>query len=532
MRCEGYRDGEGRVNRKCAYNPVKVCKFMSLSSQQGRSSFAVRWVAVGLAAAVGAIGRPAAGADPWLAPGDAALRHDIQWLADEGTLAAPTTTWPFAREELARAVRAVDDRQAAALPAGLSEALERVRRAAEPQSGGLETRLAGAEPAPLRGFEDSPRESGEASVASTGSAGRYAARLQVTVAADAGDGQTLRADGSYASARFGNVAVTAGLREPWWGPGWEGSLIRGTDARPIPSLTVERVLADPFETPWLRWLGPWRATASVGQGEGGATARDGRLPVRPDTKFFAARLAFKPKPWLEVGLSRTAQFCGEGRECDLGTFWDMLRGRDNTDDSLADPEQPGNQMAGYDVRLRSPWRGLPMAVYGQFIGEDEAGGLPSKFLGLMGVEAWGGGTQGSWRAHAEYTDTTCSFSRERPQVDCAYRNSVYPQGYTHRGRMIGHSMDNDSRMLSVGAIWVRASGESWSALARRVDLNRYGATPDTAHALAPSPRRVEDLQLGWQRPLGGDAGNYGRLRVGVGAFNSEAYGFVEWRRGP
>jgi hypothetical protein len=173
-----------------------------------------------------------------------------------------------------------------------------------------------------------------------------------------------------------------------------------------------------------------------------------------------------------------------------------------------------------------------MAVYGQFIGEDEAGGLPSKFLGLMGVEAWGGGTQGSWRAHAEYTDTTCSFSRERPQVDCAYRNSVYPQGYTHRGRMIGHSMDNDSRMLSVGAIWVRASGESWSALARRVDLNRYGATPDTAHALAPSPRRVEDLQLGWQRPLGGDAGNYGRLRVGVGAFNSEAYGFVEWRRGP
>ena len=91
--------------------------------------------------------------------------------------------------------------------------------------------------------------------------------------ADAAEGQTLRADGSYASARFGNVAVTAGLREQWWGPGWEGSLILGTDARPIPSLTVERVLADPFETPWLRWLGPWRATASVGQGEGGGQGK-------------------------------------------------------------------------------------------------------------------------------------------------------------------------------------------------------------------------------------------------------------------
>jgi hypothetical protein len=32
------------------------------------------------------------------------------------------------------------------------------------------------------------------------------------------------------------------------------------------------------------------------------------LTVRPDTKFFAARFAFKPKPWLEIGLSRSAQF--------------------------------------------------------------------------------------------------------------------------------------------------------------------------------------------------------------------------------
>jgi hypothetical protein len=104
---------------------------MWLSSQQGRSGFAVCWVAVWLAAAVGAVGWPAAGADPWLTPGDAALRHDIQWLADEGFLAAPTATWALAREDLARAVRAVDDRQAAALAAGLAEALARVQRVAE-----------------------------------------------------------------------------------------------------------------------------------------------------------------------------------------------------------------------------------------------------------------------------------------------------------------------------------------------------------------------------------------------------------------
>ena len=37
----------------------------------------------------------------------------------------------------------------------------------------------------------------------------------------------------------------------------------------------------------------------------------------------------------------------------------------------------------------------------------------------------------------EYSDTACNFSREAPKFDCAYRNSIYPQGYTHRGRIIG-----------------------------------------------------------------------------------------------
>ena len=76
----------GRVNGKTTLNPSKVCKFMSLSSQQVRSGFAVRGVTVWLAAlwVVGCLLPVHADpwADPWLAPGDATLRHDLQWLAD------------------------------------------------------------------------------------------------------------------------------------------------------------------------------------------------------------------------------------------------------------------------------------------------------------------------------------------------------------------------------------------------------------------------------------------------------------------
>ena len=467
-------------------------------------------------------------AEPWIAPGDLGLRHDVQLLADEGVLAAPVMAWPMAWREVARSVRAVPPEAAAALPEPLAAALARLRAATDAAEGGgrPEWLVAVAEPELLRTFRDTPREAGEVGLSTTVEAGRWTGRLQVTAAADAADGRSLRLDGSYGTVLLGNVAVAAGLREQWWGPGWEGSLILGSNARPMPSLTVERVMADPFESRWLRWIGPWRASASVGQGEGGSTARDGRLTVRPGTKFFAARLSFKPRPWVEVGLSRTAQFCGEGRDCDLGTFWDMLTGRDNTDDSLSAAEQPGNQMAGYDLRLRSPWRAVPVAVYGQFIGEDEAGGLPSKFLGLMGAEVWGGSALGSHRFHVEYADTTCSFSRQRPQVDCAYRNSVYPQGYTHRGRMIGHALDNDGRMVSLGALLVRPGGDSWNLLLRRVDANRVGTVPEAAHAVSAAPARVEDIQLGYAR---------GRLRAGVGHVTSGIgasgfHGYLEWRQ--
>jgi hypothetical protein len=56
---------------------------------------------------------------------------------------------------------------------------------------------------------------------------------------------------------------------------------------------------------------------------------------------------FRPIPSLEIGLSRSAQFCGDGRPCGLSEFWDLFIGNDN-DQSLE--EQPGNQLAGFDAR--------------------------------------------------------------------------------------------------------------------------------------------------------------------------------------
>ncbi len=221
--------------------------------------------------------------------------------------------------------------------------------------------------------------------------------------ADPDDDQQFRADGSYLGVNVGNFMISAGFMERWWGPGWDGSLILSTNARPIPSLTLERNYTDPFKSKWLSWIGPWRASIALGEMEGSDVAV-------PNVKFLAARVNFKPRPWLEFGLTRTAQFCGGDRPCDWDTFTDMLFGRDNNDEGGDPSEEPGNQLAGYDMRLRSPWKALPVAFYTQWIGEDEAGGLPSKFIGQFGLEFWGGSPLGGYRLRAEYSDTACVFT--------------------------------------------------------------------------------------------------------------------------
>ncbi|HUQ11802.1 MAG TPA: capsule assembly Wzi family protein [Steroidobacteraceae bacterium] len=468
----------------------------------------------------------AAHADPWQSPGDEGLRADIQLLADAGILRGPIITWPLSWPDVARdALGASLDGLDTATAAALLRVQHRSRDASARGFAGAGIRVAGSrEPTALRGFADTPREEGEVALRASWLGDHVAINLQGSYVADPDDGQELRADGSYLGINFGNFMLSAGLMERWWGPGWDNSMILSTNARPIPSVTLERNYADPFESRWLSWIGPWRASIAIGRAESSG------VPV-PDARFFAARVNIKPRPWLELGLSRTAQWCGGDRPCDWDTFVDMFVGNDNqVADGTASLDQPGNQMAGYDLRLRSPWRKLPLAFYTQWIGEDEAGGLPSKFIGLFGLETWGSSGWGGWRLRAEYGDTACNFTRETPEFNCAYLNLVYPQGYAYRGRVIGSAMGNDSRMSTVAGLLTRANGDVLSATVRRVELNRDGHE----HVLSSVPLDVDNVELRYSRALGA-----GRFSVGVGyehpavspASGSRVHGFAVWQQG-
>ncbi len=102
----------------------------------------------------------------------------------------------------------------------------------------------------LRDFADTPREEGELGMRASWLTDHFAVNLQGSYVVDPDDDKDWRADGSYLGVNFGNFMLSAGFMERWWGPGWDGSLILSTNARPIPTITLERNYTDPFKTQW------------------------------------------------------------------------------------------------------------------------------------------------------------------------------------------------------------------------------------------------------------------------------------------
>jgi len=468
-------------------------------------------------------------AGPYIPAGDLLLRHDIQRLAEHGVIKGPTSTWPLAWGPILDDIR---DTDAVDVPPDVADALARVRQRADWETAAREwtfnAKAGVADNATsIRSFQNTPRGKIEVAAGASWIDDWFSVDLNVQGVDSDQDDDEARADDSMIGVVIGNWSVAASTQQRWWGPGWDGSLILSDNARPIPSLVIDRVFTDGFENKWLSWIGPWDLNVMFGQLESERAV--------PDARFFAMRLNFRPFSSLEIGISRSAQWCGDGRPCDASTFFDLLLGQDNRgDDGLDISTEPGNQMAGLDFRWSPGFFDLPVAAYGQFIGEDEAGGLPSRYLVQAGVEGTGYlMNRWSYRWFAELAGTSCDFVKSEVLYNCGYRQLIYKSGYTYRGRIIGHGADNDARLVSAGWLMVDASDRQWRALLRFGDLNRAGAA-DPVHTLTPTPQDIVSLDLSHSRVF-----PFGVVDVGAGfeqiadaasgGSTSDGRIYVQWR---
>jgi membrane-associated phospholipid phosphatase len=375
---------------------------------------------------------------PWTP--SAAVRHDLEQLADEGGLDLTVTQWPLPRQAVLSAVES--------LRTSPSSAIDQARVRVLHALGADERSHLSATVQSDRNFlaafgDDATRGSSVAVRSSTFTSVALSSQVGVRVESSSGlaEDRKLRLDDSALVTELAGIELQAWSHRSWWGPGWQSSLILSNNAPSFNGAGIQRASASRSESPWLSWLGPWNFDIFVAQTEDVAT------PANP--YLIGQRLTFKPFSNLEIGLTRTAQWGGRGREQTAKSFLRMLTGQGvNGDTPQQQKADPANEMAGFDVRIKCPF-GVRCAGYVQGIGEDQAGVLPSHYLGLYGVEAWS--EDGLQRYYAEYVETGCRAPIGRPILrGCAYRNYAYPQGYTSAGRWMGASVGPDSRLLTLG----------------------------------------------------------------------------------
>jgi hypothetical protein len=159
----------------------------------------------------------------------------------------------------------------------------------------------------------------------------------------------------------------------------------------------------------------------------------------PNAKLTGLRLNFKPHPDLEFGVSRTILFGGSGMPklgiVDYINMW------------LPQSEQwENNQLAGFDASFFVPLSsGAParsIRLYVDGAGEDEAGGLPSKWGWLYGLQISDIFRTGRTDLRVEYAD-----NHVPGQAGVFYSHNLYE--YSYEGKVIGHHMGTDASDLFI-----------------------------------------------------------------------------------
>ena len=414
-------------------------------------------------------------ASPWASPDDLLFRHDLQILVDSGALNIPISTWPLAWGDIAYNLTKNESEMS------LIEitSFQRIKEALiEAEMGGLggQTEIKVAKnPNQMTWFNDSVTNT-----KSVGAQSSYLSKnLALNIKVEKIPGKTLM-DESYLAIARGNYSLTLGSKKNWWGPGWDSSLVLSSNARPIRGLSIERNFSDPFESAFLKWIGPWDLSVIIGELDNNRSISD--------PKFFGMRFGFRPTSSLELGLSRTSLFCGENLSCGFSTFTDML----------IDKNDDGYNAVGIDFRSSHKINDIPFAVYGQLMGEPF-----NNTMGLFGMETWGlidsNQQLESYRFFVEASSTSCQFYKnDSEKYGCAYRNDLYTDGYRYAGSSIGHTSDGDSMVLSLGGILV---GENSQLLKSKLSIGQLNRGSINSYQLREHQTNFFNIDLGYEFDL-------------------------------
>ncbi len=218
----------------------------------------------------------------------------------------------------------------------------------------------------------------------------------------------------YAKTGGEKWSILLGKDTIWWGQAYTGNILFSLNSPPFAKL-IKLELEQPALLPYFfRFLGPFKFSVFAAKLE-----KDRYVP---EPWLFGMKIAFKPHPKLEIDLARSIMAGGKGRDL---SFKKIVFGVGENIDVGTDPAE-GDQKAGIEIRFR-PFDGL--VTYLEAYGEDEAGGLPSRWSYILGTYLIDFLPKTNFRF--EYTNITRWW----------YHHHVYRSGYTYKGWLIGYYTD-------------------------------------------------------------------------------------------
>lgn len=412
------------------------------------------------------------------------LRTDLNWLNQQGVIQISTSTWPLSGDEIQRALsNAKIDNQVQ------QQVLDSVQAALSAENTTAKASLyAESDPQNVpQHFADEQKSQYQAAVEFNAGGAQWDARLRINAEKDPiiDNGHDVNVEGSYLAGKLWNQWLIAGQIPTYWGLGHDGSLIRGDASRPVYGFTMQRAEQKAFETKWLSWIGPWQYQVFAGQLDD--------YKAIPDTKLLGLRLTAQPLPYLELAASRTFQWGGEGRSESWNTLWEAIKGNDNVEEE--GEVDKSNQIAGLDARLNlQQWFKVPVSLYGQFVGEDEAGLLPSRKMYLAGLDYSSQVKNMPFQLYTEWADT-----RTNGKVwGYSYNHHVYTDGYYQHGFPLAHAIGGDGQMYSMGGD-IRV--DAMNRLNGRILLAKVNQAALEINRAFPQKDEIKALDLTWTHYL-------------------------------
>ncbi|TSB23300.1 capsule assembly Wzi family protein [Psychrobacter sp. YGAH215] len=419
---------------------------------------------------------------------DLKLKADLDWLNAQGVAHISTSTWPLTANEIKRALNTANAQTPVQQQILQSVQARLIQNRDSVVKGSAALHIQTDRDQLPQKFADDKLAGQQASVGVSLSEAEWEFNLQANLKNDKliDDSSDVSFEGSYLAGTAANQWLIAGKIPTWWGPGHDGSLIRGGASLPVAGFTMQRDQQTAPTSKYLSWVGPWQYQLFAGQLED--------YEAIPDAKLFGMRLTANPTDWLELGASRTFMWGGEGRPQSFSSFTDALLGtKDNNDDpNISTDEDPANQLGGFDARLDlAPLMNVPAGVYAQYVGEDEAGGLPAKNMYLAGVDYASAAYGKPYQLYAEYTDTRTSGDIK----GISYEHYMYKDGYYQQGFPLGYALGGDAESIALGGrLWL----DNRNFINAKVQHAKVNQAERSTNQAFPTTDRLTSIDVAWE----------------------------------